>query len=655
MTRRVITLAALMLTLTSLLSCGRAETQPVPPETTIWEGLRSAIVYVRVSDSDDSAGEIGLDWTPAWISDAQRERLYWYDPVGNLVKRVEIERSQPSGSVSLPLAGGPGDYRLVIPGYSFRKYRVRVPGQYKSVIEPEKLHFSMEIGSGDSFWTGPLESARFHLKSHSDTAAFALTTQNGEKYAIAHAASGNYRDHEALDLEFQNTQAKLTVTDGGKFSFWLDNAQNVFAQTSEGWFQPNWESGKAVFTVSDRVIGETTEVGTYTEFAPLPEDLTQLLRDTRPSIIHSYIFEDVMPKHVARDAANNRALLQLGVRQLYGLLSRTTRDSLPKSASKSAQFLDTYLRRRFAEDLPLHIVAFVDEPNLRYRSYEAYEAYHLALAQTVRSVSETLGVQLEIAAPESSRMVNGPTNKPRRFQTGFSWTQKLLNRHWHTVDVISWHMWQYRYLEALDQYPETIEQVYQLNARLAQKADDRPKDLSISQTNLGSGPNTSTYQQNTHYAGLWWASVVSQSINTGKLDSLIWFKAVDEGPYGKGLLEPRQGQLARKPIANAMIFINETLLPSTLEAKSTAHEVNIAAMRSASGETNLLCVNKSRRDYSVFLYTAGMAFDTIDYLGADESITTSALSEAQQDGSAPILIPAETICRFRGLLFAEKL
>ena len=650
---RASTLAVFMLALTALISCGRAETQSEGRPDTVWEGLRSAIVYVRVTDTRLTDSAVSVRWKPAWISDSQRERLYWYDPSGNLLKRVEIERDQPSGSVTLPLVGGAGDYRLVIPGYSFRKYRVSIPAQHQTVIEPEKLHFSMEIGSGQTFWTGPLQQAKFQLKSHSNSAAFALLDQSGEEYAIAHSASGKYRDHEVINLNARNDQVKLTVTDGGKFSFWLNGAPNVFAQTASEWFEPRWRESKAVFSVSNRTIGKTTKVGTYTEFAPLPNALKQLVRDARPSIVHSYIFEDVMSKHAARDAVNNRTLLGLGVGELYGLLSRTTRDSLPENTQRSAKFMSRYIQQRFASSLPLHIVAFVDEPNLRYRSYEAYEAYHVALARAVRAESEVLGVQIKIAAPESSRMVNGPTNEPRRFQSGLQWTQKLLNRHWDTVDVISWHMWQYRYLDALDQYAETIHDVAELNERLAHKTDSLPKELSISQTNLGSGPNTSTYQQNTHYAGLWWASVVTQSINTGKLNSLIWFKAVDEGPYGKGLLEPQQGGLKRKPIATAMIFLNEALLPDTLSATSTAHEVDIAAMRSARGDASLLCVNKSRRNYTVYLEAGGPLFETVEFLNAEQRVSTQTLSADQQKGSAPVLLPAETICRFRGFIITE--
>ena len=643
MTLRSLSLLAVMMALTSLLSCGRAETTS---DSTVWQGLRSAVIYVRVPEAGVQNEPITVSWAPAWISDSQRERLYWYDPTGKLLQRVEIEKNQPRGNVRLRLPNGSGDYRLVIPGYSFRRYRVSVPNTYKSVMAPEKLHFSMEVDAGQTFWTGALSATTINLKSHRNTAAIDLSAQTGETKTLTHSASLKYRDHNSISLDFGDRQAEITITDGGKFSFWIDGAPNIFAQSAHQWFEPHWRDGEAVFSISSNVIGKTTEIGTYTEFAPLPNGLIQLLRDIRPSIVHSYIFEDVMAKHVARDNANNRALLNLGVEHTYGLLSRTTRDSLPRSTSASVQFLDNYIRRRFAEGLPLHTIAFVDEPNLRYRSYEAYEAYHLALAATIRELNAALNLEIKVAAPESSRMVNGPTNEPRRFQSGIEWTEKLLSRHWDTVDVISWHMWQYRYLETLDQFAETIKDVDALNTRLAREAGSEPKALSISQTNLGSGPNTSTYQQNTHYAALWWASVVAQSVNTGSLDSLIWFKAVDEGPYGKGLMDYRDGKLVRKPIANAMAFINEALLPNTLEAASSAHEVDLAATMSASGDMKLLCVNKSRRTYSVYLDAADKQFEHMELLGADQITRSVRLSEDQQNGLAPISLPAQTICQF---------
>ena len=640
---RLVSFAAFIMGLATFLSCGRAEPAPT---STVWEGLRSAIIYIRVPKDATQSGTIDVSWTPAWIADSQRERLYWYGPAGKLLQRVEIERSHPRGTVSLKMPSGPGDYRLVIPGYSFRKYKVAVPQPFKSVIEPEKLHFSMEIPTGNAFWTGPVENAHLNLKSHNHTAALQVTSTNGNA-SITHSASQDYQAYETLPLVDANQPIKLSISDGGKFSFWLDGAPNLFSQSAAAWFEPQWKPGDVVFSVTDEVIGETTKLGTYAEFAPLPQELKELIQDAQPAIVHTYIFEDVMEENSARDSANHRALANFGIEQSYGLLSRTERDSLPKSAASSSIFLDSYIRGRFSQNLPLDVIAFVDEPNLRYRDYDAYETYHLTLSETVRTLNDTLGLNVKISAPESSRMINGPTNKPRRFQSGFSWTEKLLLRHWDTVDVISWHMWQYRYLEALDQYPETIESVAEMNARLARARGKQPKALSISQTNLGSGPNTSAYQQNTYYAGLWWASVVTQSIATGKLDHLIWFKAVDEGPYGKGLLMLEDGRLVRKPIAEAMIFINKALLPKTLATASSAHDVDIAAMHAPSGEVSLLCVNKSRRDYSVRLETGAITFDTAEILLSDGTIDVREINSDQQRGDAPLRLPAESICRLK--------
>ncbi len=642
MTRLVFTLA-LLISLSSLLSCGRAQTST--PDT-VWEGLRSATIYVRVSETHTTESSVELRWKPAWISDSQRERLYWYGPTGNLLTRVEIEPNQTSGNISLPIARGTGDYRLVIPGYSFRKYNVRVPGRYKTVIEPEKLHFSMELREGHSFWTGPLRKAVLKLKSHRDSTAISVRRNEETIATVAHTAGRQYRNHKSMQFDAAGAQVKLSIVDGGKFSFWIDDGPNVFSQTRNDWFEPEWKDGVVTFDIFDEMIGNTTKIGMYTEFAPYSSKLKGLLSDIRPSIVHSYIFEDVMDKHAARDDANNRALFNLGIDETYGLLSRTTRDSVPSSTSGSADFLDKYIRARHRKNLPLHTIAFVDEPNLRYRSYEAYEAYHLALARIVRQINSVFGTETKIAAPESSRMVNGPTNKPRRFQSGLSWTEKLLSRNWNSVDVISWHMWQYRSLEALDQFPETIRDVAQVNEQLAAKFGETPKDLSISQTNLGSGPNTSTYQQNTHYASLWWASVVTQSIATGKLESLIWFKAVDEGPYGKGLLMKQNGHLKRKPIADAMIFINQSVLPQTLRASSSSHEVDVTATKSSSGEVSILCVNKSRRNYSIFLNASDFDVSTLEVFRSDNSVERTKLSNLQKTGKAAIKLRAQSICRF---------
>lgn len=640
--RALLVIIALTGVLTTL-SCGRAET-PQHNSHTVWGGLRSAVIYIRVPDAPKSKSTVDVHWQPAWISETQRERLYWYDPKGNLIERVEIGFEQPRGTVSLALNGSSGDYRLVIPGYSFRKYEVSIPTDYASVIEPDKLHFSMEISTGQRFWTGPVNKAELKLKGYNGRVEVSAHAHGIEKAKISHNNPKKYRDHNSRSFNANGQQIELHVTDGGKISFWLDGTPSLFSKSPEDWFLPEWQENEVRFSISDRVIAKTTELGAYAEFAPIPSALTTLLRESETELVHTYIFEDVMGKHAQRDTSNYKKLQASGIGKNYGLLSRTTRDSVPPSTESSLRFLRGYIENRYRLGIPIHVIAFVDEPNLRYKSYKDYEAYHVSLAEIVRELNKVRQTDIKIAAPESSRMVNGPTDSARKHQSGIEWTERLLRNNWDSLDIISWHMWQHRYLEALDQYPEVILDVAALNEKLAKEFARSPKRLAISQTNIGSGPNTSTYQQNTHYAGLWWASVVAQSLQTGKLDQLIWFKAVDEGVYGKGLLMQQEGLLQRKPIAQAMVFINQSILEQTLETVTSSHEVDMVATRALDGRHSVLCVNKSRRSYRLFLDTPHK-FTKIEFLKSDGSQFTQMLSPAQQIGQASITLPHSSICR----------
>lgn len=617
-------------------------------EPTKWSGLRSAVVYVRVPPENAESASIRIDWKPAWISDSQRERLYWYSPSGRLLDRIQIEKNQPSGQLRLKASEEPGDYRLVIPGYSFRKYDVTIPAPLKSVIEPEKLHFSMEVPNGVTFWSGPIGTARINLKSHRNSALLHVTANGKFITKLIDDQSNSYRAHASKSVQARQQQLKIDIVDGGKFSLWLDGAPNVFSKSKSDWFYPKWAPGNVLFEIDNRVIGDTTKIGNYVEFTKISHPLKQLINDLNPSVVQSYLFEDVMAKNFSREVGIKRSLKQSGVAELFGLLSRTTRDSVPTSTKASSDFLNEFLLNRFRLNIPVDILAFVDEPNLRYRSYSNYEAYHRRLALIVRDVERRTNSKIKIAAPESSRMVNGPANQPRRFQSGIEWTRRLLSRNWDTVDIISWHMWQYRYLEALDQFPETILDVTSINEQLARDFGRPPKQLAISQTNIGSGPNTSTYQQNTHYASLWWASVVTQSINTGKLDYLMWFKSVDEQNYGKGLLTTHNGELKRKPIADAMIFLNSNLLPKTISANSTSHEVDLAAMKTLAGDVSAICVNKSKRRYQMTLKHPNWKPTNITFLHSNGIIESSPLHENTKNGFKTISLPPQSICSIKG-------
>ena len=128
---------------------------------------------------------------------------------------------------------------------------------------------------------------------------------------------------------------------------------------------------------------------------------------------------------------------------------------------------------------------------------------------------------------------------------GIDWAARLLKQHAEDIDAIAWHEWMVRNLYATGLYSDTIRAAADL---VGYDDKGRPlKVLLIDQTNISSGNSVSPYEQNTHFAALWWASVIIQSSSDGLLSMLNWFHVVDEADHQKGFFFLRNDRLQAKP------------------------------------------------------------------------------------------------------------
>jgi hypothetical protein len=219
--------------------------------------------------------------------------------------------------------------------------------------------------------------------------------------------------------------------------------------------------------------------------------------------------------------------------------------------------------------------------------------------------------------------VNGPSKRTLGDHSGLTWAARLLEKRWRDVDIISWHQWNIRDLEATDFYHDTVSAASGLNRKMAKARGEAPKKLAISQTNISSGAEISPYEQDTIYAGLWWAAVLAEVIGAGDVNYINWFKSVDEGVYRKGVMRCKQGDCTLKPVGRIMAEIHEKILPWSLGVTSSAHEIRAFATADE-GETvrKIVMVNTSRRPYRL----------KIEARGVDCPSNITLLSDADEDG-----------------------
>lgn len=169
------------------------------------------------------------------------------------------------------------------------------------------------------------------------------------------------------------------------------------------------------------------------------------------------------------------------------------------------------------------------------------------------------------------------------------------------------------------------------------------KALLLDQTNLSSGSSLSPYDQETHYASLWWASVVINASQDGLLSMLNWFQAADEPQYPKGMLRILGGdRFELKPVGLAQQFIAQHWLHRVLWLENDAFEVDVLAM-AGDDQRGLLGVNKGTRLQRVDLSGAKCPLNNgaLRYFGADNRSRDAPFT--CQDGRVRFELPGQTL------------
>ncbi|MGH8375313.1 MAG: hypothetical protein ACRER6_08680, partial [Pseudomonas sp.] len=449
----------------------------------------------------------------------------------------------------------------------------------------------------------------------------AQRVSDGQQLSLSLKPYPAYWQFDKVELPVATTDQvwRLHLRDSGKVAFWLDGTANLFAQNPQQLKPLREDEGETRLTLHNDVLGKTPNLGIALPYARPPDSSFAVLDALQPQAGTYYSLVDIMATRPHYEDVFRRLYQdRFGITQDITLLAGRQRKADLRADTTSNAGLDAWLAAtRALGGKGTHYIGFADEPNLNYPDYATYQRIFKSMAWQVRSNPDNAKAGVRIAMPASSRFVNGPFIDNAADKRGIDWARRLLAESGDKIDALAWHEWMVRDLLATRVYRDSVRKAAEL---VGLDAQGRPrKALLLDQTNMSSGASLSPYDQETHYASLWWASVVINSSQDGLLDMLGWFQADDEPEYPKGMFRVLgEDKFELKPVGLAQQFIRKHWLHDVMRLENDAFEVDVLAM-SAGHQRSLLGVNKGSRLQRVSLAGAQcpLTQGSLRYFGAD--------------------------------------
>lgn len=450
-------------------------------------------------------------------------------------------------------------------------------------------------------------------------------------------------DQVALPVSASEQVWRLRLRGSGKVAFWLDGTANLFAQNPQQLKPLREDDGQTRLTLHKDVLGPTPNLGIALPYVMPPPSSFALLDALNARAASYYSFVDITQrKPHYEDAFRQLYQDRFGITQDITLLAGSQRQADLRADTMSNSGLDAWLAStRALGGKGTHYIGFADEPNLNYPDYASYQSIFNSMARQVRSNPANAKAGIRIAMPASSRLVNGPFADNAADKRGIDWARRLLAESGEQIDALAWHEWMIRDLLATRVYRDSVRRAADL---VGLDANGRPrKALLLDQTNMSSGSSLSPYDQDTHFASLWWASVAINSAQDGLLEMLNWFQAADEPNYPKGMLKVLDdNHFEMKPVGLAQQFIQEHWLQNVMRLENDAFEVDALATATEL-QRSLLGVNKGTRLQRVDLTGANcpLAKGSLRYFGADNRSRDAPFH--CQDGRVSFDLPGQTL------------
>jgi hypothetical protein len=609
-----------------------------------WADIRDGSLYLQTDRPDT----LTVQWVPAWQAGANEEHLYLLDGQGKLAGERTIAAAETQGNQSWSLAPGASPYRLEIPGYSFRRYRVQHDERTVALFAPAKVHFSAETRDGDElyFKVAAGEHAVLAGKFHDGVGTLqAQRVGDGKQLTLALKPYRAYWQFDKVELPVAASDQvwRLRLQGSGKAAFWLDGTANLFAQNPQQLKPLREDDGRTRLTLHKELLGTTPNLGIALPYVLPPPSSFAVLDALKPQAATYYSLVDIMATRPHYEDAFRRLYQErFGITQDITLLAGSQRQAELRADSTSNGGLEAWLAAtRALGGKGTHYIGFADEPNLNYPDYASFQSVFSSMARQVRSNPDNARAGVRIVIPASSRFVNGPLSDNAGERRGIDWARRLLKDNGEQIDALAWHEWMIRDLLATRVYRDSVRRAAEL---VGLDARGRPrKALLLDQTNMSSGASLSPYDQETHYASLWWASVVINASQDGLLDMLGWFQAADEPEYPKGMLRVLgDNHFELKPVGLAQQFIRQHWLHNVLRLDNDAFEVDVLAMADDQKRT-LLGVNKGTRLQRVDLNGAAcpLGKGSLRYFGADNRSRDAPFD--CRDGRVSFELPGQTL------------
>ncbi|WP_434624863.1 hypothetical protein J3P84_17835 [Pseudomonas sp. Z1-29] len=613
-----------------------------------WTGIRDGSLYLQT----DQPSTVTVRWVPAWQADANTEHLYLLDGQGRLAGERLVEAAQTRGEQQWPLRPGAASYRLEIPGYSFRRYTVEHDARTRALFAPAKVHFSAEAHDGDELYFKVAAGERAVLAGKFHGGVHALQARrvgDGKQLQLNLKPYRAYWQFDQIALPVADVEQtwRLHLQGNGKVAFWLDGSANLFAQDPAQLQPLRQDPGQTHLTLHDDVLGPTPSLGMSLPYVLPPPSAYAVIDTLKPRAATYYSFVDVTAAKADHEDAFRRLYQdRFGITRDITLLAGSQRKADLRADRTSSSGLQAWLdTTRALGGKGLHYLSFADEPNLNYPDFASFQQMFESLAAQVRANDANARAGVRIAMPASSRFTNGPLAENAADRRGIDWARRLLETSGDRIDALAWHEWMVRDLLATRVYRNSVRQAADL---VGLDSQGRPrKALLLDQTNISSGSSLSPYDQETHYAALWWASVAINASADGWLDMLNWFQSADEPQYPKGMVRVLENQrFELKPVGLAQQFIQQHWLDQVLRLDNDAFEVDALAMATGQ-QRSLLGVNKSTRAHQVSLQGAGCPQPgaSLMYFGPD-NISRNAPFNCKA-GQVGFLLPGETVFALR--------
>lgn len=232
-----------------------------------------------------------------------------------------------------------------------------------------------------------------------------------------------------------------------------------------------------------------------------------------------------------------------------------------------------------------------NEPNLEF-SFNAYFNRFLDCAGAVKQDPATRSVHFAgpgLGSGEEADILD------------WKWLEKLIDQGDRYVDLISWNLYRVKDLQDTYLYTEAIEKVWTMIRRADR--DGQLEPILIGATNRRGGLSADELF-NGSQAALWWASTLSQVINTGKVKGIYYFNTMDHQGWGrkKGMFDRHQRP---KPQAHVQRLFSQLLKSEHLYAVRSDHEFLEGVAAKHHGQMQMVLLNKGWHRLKVDLKPEG--------------------------------------------------